>query len=125
MVGALLFLELDAHHTLLRGLAYSFTAVPVGQPFTLHAQPLIAQFGIMYTYGFVLVAPAVVGLMLIDVAVAVAARIMPQANVYFVALPLKVFVGLLLLALSLRFMQPLIEDMFGSIFRYWDRILAP
>jgi flagellar biosynthesis protein FliR len=41
---------------------------------------------------------------------------MPQANVYFVALPLKVMAGFTLLAGSLRFAPPLIERLYRDAF---------
>lgn len=124
MLGAVLFLALDAHHTLIRALAYSLTAVPPGTAHLWEPRLMLEQFGLLFTYGLVLVAPAVMTLILADVAVAVAARVMPQVNAYFVALPAKVFLGLFVFALSLRFMGPYIAGMYDGIFTYWQRLLA-
>lgn len=115
MLGVVLFLELDGHHAMLRALAWSLRASPPGAAFDLPwADTVVAQYGVLFGYGFLLVAPAVACLMIVDIAVAVSARTMPQVNAYFVALPAKVFTGILVLALSLRVVQPLVSDMFAS-----------
>jgi flagellar biosynthetic protein FliR len=78
----------------------------------------------MFAYGLLIVAPAVFALLLLDVALAVMARTMPQMNVFIVAMPLKVVVGLLVLALSMRHMQPAMNRIFESVPLYWQRLLA-
>ena len=55
-----------------------------------------------------------VALLLIDVGMAVAARTMPQVNMFIVGMPLKIFVGLTLLAISINYMSPLLEKIYGS-----------
>ena len=58
------------------------------------------------------VAPVILGLFMLDIGIAYATRSMPQANVYFLALPLKVAVALLLLALTLAFAQALVGRLY-------------
>jgi len=120
LLGSTVFLTLDAHHELIRGLVLSFQQMPPGHA-TLPVEigPLIAEFGSVFVYGLIIVSPAILGLMLVDIAVAVIARTMPQINVYFIALPLKIFVGLLLLAISLDHLGPLLRRIMASIFAYW------
>lgn len=124
MLGAVLFLTLDAHHTLIRVLAYSLTVVPPGAAHEFEPALLLEQFGLLFTYGVVLVAPAVMALVLVDIAVAFASRVMPQVSAYFIALPAKVFLGLFVTALSLRFMGPYVTGMYDGIFRYWQGLLV-
>lgn len=124
MLGATAFLALDAHHTVIKAIAYSFSAVPIGHPVHLPADALVAQFGLMFSFGFMLVAPPVVALMLVDLGTAVASRLMPQVSAYFIALPVKIFVGLFVTALSLRYMAPFIQHMFDAIFIFWQKILS-
>ena len=63
-------------------------------------------------------------ILLIDVVLSVIARTMPQVNIFIVSLPLKIFVGLLVLAISLRHLGPLTGKIFESIFEYWHRLLS-
>jgi flagellar biosynthetic protein FliR len=85
-------------------------------------EAIVAQFGAVFAYGLTLVAPAVFALLLLDVALAIAARTMPQMNVFIVSMPLKVFVGLLVLAISSSYLLPAMQRVFESIPRYWERL---
>jgi flagellar biosynthetic protein FliR len=62
------------------------------------------------------------GLFAIDLIVAYASRSMPQANAYFVALPIKVLAGFMLLAGSLRYAPPLIERMYRDAFTVFSPV---
>ena len=119
------FLAVDGHHLIIRGLADSFSRFPPGRPITeLGVGAVTAQFGVVFVNGLMLVAPAVVALLLLDVALAVVARTMPQLNVFIVSLPLKVFVGLVVLALSARYMLPVMRRTFDTLPGYWGRLLT-
>lgn len=124
MMAVATFFLLNGHHYLIRGIAYSLERVPPGTALhDFHLGPVVAQFGLMFSFGLALVAPAVIALLLVDVGMAFAARTMPQVNMFIVGLPLKIFVGLAMLALSLRYMSPLLQRIYESIFRYWEQVL--
>jgi flagellar biosynthesis protein FliR len=57
-------------------------------------------------------APMMVLMLISDVAIAFAARVMPQLNVFFISLPLKIGVGIFMLLVSLKIFQ----SMFGFIY---------
>lgn len=119
------FFLLDGHHMMIRGIVYSLQQVPVGGGLdSLNIAAFIAQFGRMFTYGLMLVAPAAFALLLLDVGLAVAARTMPQVNIFIVGLPLKIFVGLVVLTLSISYLSPLINRIFESVFLFWEQILT-
>ena len=119
------FLAIDGHHLIIRGLADSLARFPLGQPITeIGVAGVTAQFGVVFVYGLMLVAPAVFALLLLDIALAVVARTMPQMNIFIVGLPLKVFVGLFVLALSARYLLPTMRRVFDTLPGYWDRLLT-
>ena len=119
------FFLLDGHRLLMRGIAYSLERVPIGQGFhSLSVEAVAAQFGVMFVFGLAAVIPAVVSLLLMDTAMAVAARTMPQVNVFILSLPLKILVGLSVMALTLPNIGPLLERVYESVFRYWERVLG-
>lgn len=119
------FFLLDGHHMVIRGIAYSLQQLPPGGTvFSLNLQDVVSQFGHMFVFGLMLVAPAVVTLLLLDVGLAVAARTMPQVNIFIVGLPLKIFVGLTVMTLSLSYLSPLLNKIFESIFRYWESLFV-
>ncbi|MDH5326000.1 MAG: flagellar biosynthetic protein FliR [Gammaproteobacteria bacterium] len=125
IMAVIVFFALDAHHYVLRGLVYSFERLPVGVSLTeLNMAVVVSQFGVVFVYGLAIVSPAVLTLLLLDIGMAVAARTMPQVNIFIVGLPLKIAVGLLVLALSIKYMSATIESLFSGLFRYWEQVLG-
>jgi flagellar biosynthetic protein FliR len=113
MFGVLLFLLLDLHHVLLKGMAEVFRggSPTASAPGSL-MEAVVSQSTLVFAYGLALVMPVVVGLFLVDVTIAVVSRSMPQINIYFVALPLKVFAGLALVAGAVGYLMPLSTRIF-------------
>lgn len=120
-----LFFLLDLHHELVRLLAWSLRHVPPGTPLpALDVSAVAAQFGVVFSMGLVLVGPAVVMLLLFDIGLAALARTMPQMNVFIVGMPIKVVVGLLMLALSMRHLLPAVVRVFDSVPAYGTRLFG-
>lgn len=124
LLAVVMFFLVNGHHLFLKGLAYSFEKIPPGSLTQMSLAPVLEQFGLMFIYGVAVVAPAVFALFLVDVGMAIAARTMPQVNVFIISMPLKVFVGLVVLAMSLTYMGPLMMRIYDSIFRYWMTLLG-
>jgi len=124
-MAVMAFFMINGHHMLLRGLAYSLEKLPPGVPLSdINVSALIAQFGVMFVYGLAIVAPAFAAILLIDVGMAFVARTMPQINMFIVGIPLKIFVGLTVLAISLNYISPLLDKVYASIFRYWEQVVS-
>ena len=125
MAGVALFFAVDGHHALLGAFALSLHAAPPGRPLgELGLAPVMAQFGLMFSFALALAAPAVIVLLLVDTVVAVMARTMPQMNIFFVSLPLKILVGLAVLAVSVGYIGPVARRCFESIFAMWESVLT-
>ena len=125
LMAVMTFFLLDGHHLMLRGLAYSLEIIPPGSALLdMNLSAIVGQFGLMFVFGIALVAPAIMTLLLLDVGMAFMARTMPQVNIFIVGLPLKIFVGLSVLALSLKYLGPLLNRIYESIFRYWQAVIA-
>ncbi len=109
----LLFIALDLHHVLLLAVSQMLALVPPGQtPQGLLSTEFLGQLGRQFLGAFVLASPVILGLWLVDVAFAFLSRSMPQANIYFLALPVKLGIGLLLLVLSLPLLLQGMSTMF-------------
>lgn len=122
MLAVLIFFLVDGHHMLLRGFIYSLEQSPPGEMPSFELAPFVKQFGAMFTFGIMAVAPVVFTILFIDILMGVAARTMPQVNMFIVMLPLKIFVGLVVLLLSLQFMLPLMKKVFLALFSYWQAL---
>jgi len=124
LTALMVFFAANGHHLLLRGIAYSLEKAPPGKLFsTPDLAPLISHLSAMFALGVALVAPVMITLLLVDIGLATISRTMPQVNVFFVSMPLKVFVGLTMLAVSVHYMPPVMEKTFSALFYFWQTVL--
>ena len=125
MMGVTIFFAVDAHHHLIRGLAHSLQAIPPGTgPGDVTIAALADHFGRMFRFALSIVAAPVLALLLADLGIAFAGRTMPQFNMFILGIPIKVVLGIALLAGSLAFVSPLLARLFESIFLFWDEVLG-
>jgi len=125
LFAVMMFFAVDGHLLMIKGIAYSLQMVPPGSAFSsLNFSALIKQFGLMFIYGVAVVAAPLFGILLLDIGLGVVARTMPQVNIFIVSLPLKIFVGLILLAVSMSYMPPLLVKIFESIFQFWEEAMV-
>jgi flagellar biosynthesis protein FliR len=115
--GMMVFFASGLHLLLLQGLVASIHVVPLGEGrLLLSPEHFVSMLSSQFLLGMMVVIPVVLGLFAIDLAVAYASRSMPQANVYFVALPLKVLSAFVLLAGALRWAPQLIGRLYRDAF---------
>lgn len=115
-IALLIFLQLEIHHWLLRGLARSFEYLPVGR--FVMTGPIAAELwraasGI-WLVGVQIAAPALIATVLTDLVLGFLAKASPQFPVLFVGLSVKSTLGFLATGLALRFWPPLFERYFTS-----------
>ncbi len=123
-LAVVVFFSLDAHHALLRGIAFSVKELPPGQlPTALAADALVRQFGAIFTLALSLIAPVFVVLLLLELGLAIISRVLPQMNVFFVGMPVKILLGMALLALSAPVLPSVMSRAFTSIFLFWTGVL--
>jgi flagellar biosynthetic protein FliR len=105
LAALVVFLVLDVHHVLLRAVLESFRVAPIGQalPSTAVLADAVAQGARLFAVGVHIAAPVVVVLLLVNGALAVLARTLPQLNVFAVGFPVHVGVGLVVVGASLPF----------------------
>lgn len=121
----LIFLRLDVHHWLLRGLASSFWYLPAGAALTsgeLIRQLLHAAGGI-WLAGVQVAAPALIATLLVDLVLGFLGKASPQLPVLFLGLSVKSMVGLSVLALSLKYWPGIFERYFSNSIRCAERLL--
>jgi flagellar biosynthetic protein FliR len=114
LFGFYLFLIIGGHHYFLLAVGESFKLVPIGS-FKFNgtmANQFITLTGHVFNVALRLGAPCMVALLMTDVALGFIARVAPQMNVFIVGFPLKIAMGLIMLALSL----PMFASVFSGIF---------
>lgn len=114
----LLFFSFGGHHLLIKALVESFAIVPIGDRMaeTGFLISVITYAGQMFVIGVKVAAPVVGVLLLINVSFAITARALPQMNIFLMAFPLTITVGLIFTALVIRMMPML---MTGSLQQAW------
>jgi flagellar biosynthetic protein FliR len=113
----LIFLSINAHHWFLMALADSFQLVP---PFGFKIsgsliEQLIHIAGNMFVIAIKVGAPVIAALLLTSVAFGLIARTVPQMNVLFVAMPLKIIIGLLFIGFSLPYLSSFLKTVFSKL----------
>lgn len=103
LVATLAFLAVNGHHWLLAGFKRSFDTVALGATPDIERMMtnLFSTFGSLFAMAFQIAAPVLVTLLLVDVVLGIIARVVPQMNVFFVGIPLKIGVGLVAIIICL------------------------
>jgi len=113
----LIFLTVNAHHWFLRALADSFHLVPpLG--FKLSGsliEQLMRVAGNMFVIAIKVGAPVIAALLLTTIALGLIARTVPQMNVFFVAMPLKIMIGLMFVGFSLPYLSSFLNAVFRKL----------
>jgi flagellar biosynthetic protein FliR len=113
----LIFLTVNAHHWFLRALADSFHLVPpLG--FKLSGsliEQLMRVAGNMFVIAIQVGAPVITALLLTTIALGLVARTVPQMNVFFVAMPLKIMIGLMFVGFSLPYLSSFLNAVFRKL----------
>ncbi len=112
MIFILLFLSANGHHLFLLIISRSYEAFPVGSIPTIPvlADGIVKAGSTMLMAGLRLAAPMLAAFLLLMVVLAVLARIVPEMNILFISLPLRVGLGLLMVAMFLPFINGFVAE---------------
>jgi len=125
----LVFVLTDGHHMILRALEESFIVVPLGGATLQASGPLLLDWTAdIFTLSLRLAAPFMITIFLIDATLGVFARIVPQADLFSLSLPLKLSLGIALAYFYIQNLFPIVPDMVADmtedLFQLVD-VLAP
>lgn len=103
LIGIVLIFATDLHHLFIGAIIGSFEIFPFTRdvPVADAGQLAIQTMGRSFALGLQLAAPVVVFSLIFNIATGLVGRVMPQFQVFFVATPLIVLLGLSIFALSL------------------------
>lgn len=116
LVGTLIFLVIGGDAWTLRGLGRTFQLVPLTSGPRLSSLVGGAEqvFSTVFAAALEIAAPALVALLITDVAFGVVSRVVPQLNVFAVGFPTKVAVAMLVVGASLPFTANWISDQLST-----------
>ncbi|MFA6990240.1 MAG: flagellar biosynthetic protein FliR [Candidatus Gastranaerophilaceae bacterium] len=126
-MASFIFLSINGHHWIFSSIYHSYNVIPIGYDFVITSslvEKILFFTGQLFTIAFGLIMPLYGVLLITDISLGFMSKAMPQMNVFMVALPLKIYMGLALMIIFLSstaiylasLMQNLLENiskMFG------------
>ena len=125
VVALLIFLQLDVHHWVLRGLVKSFQYCPPGM---VAVKPVFADQVCRAAGGMLIIAvqvavPTLLATILIDISLGFLGRASPQLPVLFVGISVKTIVAFLVIMGTMRFWRGLFERYFSEALAASEQML--
>lgn len=129
LMALFVYVAVGGHLMMLEGLAASLEALPPGGAIDFAgAAPLVAAAGQMFTCAVTIAGPVMATLLLVNVALAILSRAVPQINAMLLSFPVTIGVGLLMLAASLPLVSSTTARWFSAVPTQMQRVfdtLAP
>jgi flagellar biosynthetic protein FliR len=111
-VALAVFVVIDGTSWVIGGLARTFELVPLtaAPDISSLGAGVVQTFTTIFSAALQVAAPVLLAVVITDVAFGVVTRVVPQLNVFAVGFPVKVVVGLLVVAASLPFVSGWVSD---------------
>jgi flagellar biosynthetic protein FliR len=119
MLATLGFLAVNGHHVLLRALAMSYEGLPIGMgqingTLLMNVRDILA---LIFTVGVRLASPIVIVLLIVELAVGLVSRTSPSLNFMIVGYPIRIVVGLFVLAALIQTVPAVTNNMIEPAIR--------
>jgi flagellar biosynthesis protein FliR len=116
LLALVLIFSANLHHLLIAGIEQSFTLFPPGKIFPTgdFAKLAIETVSEAFTLGVQMASPFLVFGLILYGGAGFVARLMPQVQIFFLAMPLNILAGFILLALSMSAMMLWFIDAFAA-----------
>lgn len=112
------FLVTNGHHSMIRALSMSYAQLPIGLGHV--DQSLVAvvtsMLGIVFVLGVRLATPLILSLLVVEVALGLIARAAPAINLQAVSQPLRIVLGLVIIATLISMAPTLIARYINPVF---------
>ncbi|MCE4048297.1 MULTISPECIES: flagellar biosynthetic protein FliR [Bacillaceae] len=120
IIALFFLLAINGHHLLLDGVFYSYQFIPLDQAWVNFGDENIMQYAgktlaLMFAIAFQMSIPVVGAIFLVDVALGIVARTVPQLNIFVVGVPVKIVVGLIMLIIVMGAIMASVSNLFSTI----------
>ncbi len=112
MIFILLFLSANGHHLFISIITQSYESYPIGSIPTIEILTggIVSTGTVMLSAGLKLAAPILAAFLLLMVVLAILARIVPEMNILFISLPVRVGLGLFMMAIFVPFLSSFVSE---------------
>lgn len=116
LFALLIFFTINAHYYFIKGMVDSFSLIPpMGVHFNGELMGVLTKMTAdVFVTALQLGAPIMAVLLLVNVALGLAARTVPQMQIFIVAMPLQIIVGLVFLGFSMPFVRVFLVNTFTN-----------
>ena len=113
MIFVIAFLAANGHHLLIKVIQHSYELFPPGKIPTMAAlaSNMLEATSMMLIAGLRLAAPILAAMMVLLVALAILARIVPEMDIFFISFPLRIILGLIMLVVFVPFIDGFVGEM--------------
>jgi flagellar biosynthetic protein FliR len=113
MIFVIAFLAANGHHLLLKVIQRSYELFPAGKIPTMAALAgnMLEATSMMLIAGLRLAAPILAAMLVLLVALAILARMVPEMDIFFISFPLRIALGLVMLAVFVPFIDEFVGEM--------------
>jgi flagellar biosynthesis protein FliR len=123
-LAVLVFLAIDGEKMYMMALVYSFEVIPISMARLEMASPEFIKAAVyLFMIGVQVATPFLVVLFMLNLSFAIFARIMPQANIFFIALPVKMGIAMVMLYLVIPYLPVAFDEMFSRLFDYLSNVI--
>lgn len=119
LAASVIILQTDLHVLLLRGLIDSYALFDPARPWPLgdYTAAFVKTYTQVFDIALRMTAPFIIATMVLYVGLALVARLMPQLQVFFIALPLQIILGFVVLVAVLPAIMISFTDELGQLWR--------
>ncbi len=117
IICILVFLIIDGHHFLIEALVKSYDYIPIGQ-FKITGDMVNQLVQILtqtFIISFKISGPVLAAIFLTDVLLGILAKTMPQMNVFIVGMPLKIFIGIATVIITIPVFLATLQSIFSNM----------
>lgn len=120
IIALFFLLAVNGHHLLLDGVFYSYQFIPLDQAWVNFGDEKIMEYAgktlaLMFAIAFQMSIPVVGAIFLVDVALGIVARTVPQLNIFVVGVPVKIVVGLIMLIIVMGAIMASVSNLFSTM----------
>jgi flagellar biosynthetic protein FliR len=125
-LAIVLFIAVGAHRLFIKSLLESYEFIPAltfpnfTPGWSPAAELIVKMTAAVFTIGLQLAAPALIALLLTDLFFGIINRVAPQVNVFFLSMPVKMLVGIIVVLIALPILASRMTFYFGESYKAFE-----
>jgi flagellar biosynthesis protein FliR len=128
ILAMLFFLSIDGHHVLIRGVLASYDWIPIEAWLPTTVSENLVQLSVMmlkdmFWIAILIAAPIVATIFLVDIALGILAKTVPQMNLFVVGIPVKMVVHYIVLLIFIPVFLSVMEKLVQTMIHSFEQML--